>query len=206
MKYIWAGMMGISLVFSILSGNSKTLSEALMTGAQAAVELVFGILGVMCFWSGLMEIGKRSGLCAGLAKLFSPVLRFLFRDVQRDSDAMKYISLNISANLLGIGNAATPFGIAAMKELQKLNPDRDRPSASMVLFVVLNTASLQLFPTTLGAYRARYSSEEPFGILWEVWVTALCALVVGVSLAKCMCISSGEKERLGGSLRQRGVC
>ena len=178
--------MGISLVFSVFSGSSKALSDALMTGAQTAVELVFSILGVMCFWSGMMEIGSRSGLCAGIAKFFSPLLRLLFRDVERDSQAMKYISLNISANLLGIGNAATPFGIAAMKELHKLSPRREKPSASMVLFVVMNTASLQLFPTTLGAYRARYGSTEPFGLLPQIWVTALCALVVGVTLAKCV--------------------
>lgn len=186
MKYIWAGMMAVSLVFAVLSGNSEALSEGLMTGSQTAVELVLGILGVMCFWSGMMEIGKRSGLCTGIARLFSPVLTRLFRDVEKDSDAMKYISLNISANLLGIGNAATPFGIAAMKELQKVNPGKDVPSASMVLFVVMNTASLQLFPTTLGAYRSRYGSSEPFGVLWEIWISALCALAVGIILAKCV--------------------
>ncbi len=194
MNYIWAGMIFLSLVFSFITGSTKQVSDALLAGASDAVELLIGILGIMCFWSGLMEIAKRAKLTDMLAKLFSPVLSPLFPDVPKNSEAMRYISLNISANLLGLGNAATPFGLEAMKELQKINPIRDRASDSQLLFVVLNTASIQLLPTTLGAYRATYGSEKPFEIIHCVWITSVVALAVGIIVAKVFC-SGGDKKR-----------
>lgn len=114
MNYIWAGMIILSLVFSLITGSGAELSQAVVEGADEAVGLLLGIVGIMCFWSGLMEIAKRSGICDLLAKFFSPVLRFLFPHIDSTSPAMKYISLNISANLLGLGNAATPFGLKAV--------------------------------------------------------------------------------------------
>lgn len=195
MNYIWAGMIFLSLIFSIVTGSTKQVSDALLTGASDAVQLLIGILGIMCFWSGLMEIAKRAKLTDMLAKLFSPVLSPLFLDVPKNSEAMRYISLNISANLLGLGNAATPFGLEAMKELQKINPIRDRASDSQLLFVVLNTASIQLLPTTLCAYRASYGSEKPFEIIHCVWITSVIALTVGIIVAKVFC-SGKDKEKV----------
>ncbi len=197
MNYIWAGMIFISLLAGVLTGNTKAVSEAVLTGATDAVELLFGILGIMCFWSGLMEIAKRAKLTDMLARLFAPLLRPLFPTVEKNSEAMRYMSLNISANLLGLGNAATPFGLEAMKELQRLNPIRDRASDAQLVFVVLNTASLQLLPTTLGAYRATYGSEKPFEIIHCVWITSVIALVVGITVAKVFCIGGKDKEILG---------
>lgn len=195
MNYIWAGMMVLSLVFALITGNTKALSDAVLSGADDAVQLLLGILGIMCFWSGLMEIAKRAGLTDLLARFFSPLLRPLFPDVPKDSEAMRYMSLNISANLLGLGNAATPFGIEAMKELQKLNPIRDRATDAQLMFVVLNTASLQLLPTTLCAYRASFGSEKPFEIIHCIWITSVIALTVGITVAKIFCIGSREKHR-----------
>ena len=192
MNYIWAGMIVISLVAGVFTGNTKAVSEALMSGAAEAVELLVGILGIMCFWSGIMEIGKRARITDGLARLFSPVLRLLFPHLDKNSEAMRYISLNVSANLLGLGNAATPFGIEAMKELQKLNPVRDRASDSQLMFVLINTASLQLLPTTLCAYRASYGSENPYIIIPCVWLTSVAALLMGISVARVLCIRREE--------------
>ena len=204
MNYIWAGMILISFVFSLFTGNISNLSEALTLGANQAVELILSIVGVMCFWSGMMEISNRSGLSERLSRLMSPVLSCLFRDVPKESDAMKYISLNISANILGLGNAATPFGLKAMKELHRLSGAGDTASDSMVLFVVLNTASLQLIPTTLGAYRASFGSKSPFDILLPVWVTSVSALVFGVGVA--VTLSSLAKEgEMSEISRRRGV-
>lgn len=197
MNYIWAGMMVLSLIFAFLTGNTKAVSDAVLTGATDAVELIISILGILCFWSGLMEIAKRAGLTDMLARLFSPLLSPLFPDVPKESEAMRYMSLNISANLLGLGNAATPFGIEAMKELQRLNPIRDRASDSQLLFVVMNTASIQLLPTTLCAYRATYGSEKPFEILHCVWITSVIALAAGIIVAKIFCSGSREKQELG---------
>ncbi len=203
MNYIWPAMMFISLVFAIFTGRVQELSTAVLEGAGDAVELLISILGIMCFWQGMMEIATRSGLTDLLAKFFSPVLRLLFRDVPKDSNAMRYISLNISANLLGLGNAATPFGLKAMEELQKVNPHKDTASDSMLLFVVMNTASLQLFPTTLAAYRSTYGSRNPFDILPCVWVASIAALTVGITIAK---LFSPRQDRLatrGGTIAWR---
>lgn len=203
LNYIWAGMILLSFLFALFSGNAAALSEAMISGANQAVELILSILGVMCFWSGMMEISNRSGMSQKLSRLLSPMLRRLFKDVPKDSDAMKYISLNISANLLGLGNAATPFGLKAMKELDKLNNEKETASDSMVLFVVLNTASLQVIPTTLGAYRASFGSASPFDILPSVWITSLVALALGVSFASAVS-SLRNENRIEHDLKRRG--
>lgn len=194
MNYIWSGMMIISLICALLSGSISELSTAVLEGAADAVTLLVSILGIMCFWQGMMEIASRAGITNFLAKIFSPVLRLLFRDVPQNSDAMRYISLNISANLLGLGNAATPFGLKAMQELQKANPYTDTASDSMLLFVVMNTASLQLFPTTLAAYRVTYGSKSPFDIIPCVWVSSIAALTLGITIAKIFCGKKNKNE------------
>ncbi|MBQ2944291.1 MAG: spore maturation protein A [Ruminococcus sp.] len=193
MNYIWAGMIFLSLVFSLFTGNTQEVSQSLISGAGEAVELLLSILGVLCFWSGIMEIAKRAKITDMLAKIFAPVLSPLFPCVDKSSEAMHCISLNISANLLGLGNAATPFGLQAMKELQKLNPIRDRASDSQVVFVVMNTASLQLLPTTLCAYRASFGSEKPFEVIPCVWLSSAVALLVGITVAKVLCTDERKK-------------
>lgn len=195
MNYIWAGMIILSLVFSLFTGKAQELSTALIDGANSAIELILSVLGVMCFWSGLMEIGKRSGLTTALSRMLRPVLKRLFPDVDEKSEAMSYISLNISANLLGLGNAATPFGLKAMQELKRLSSEGDRATDSMLLFVVMNTASIQLLPTTIGAYRAQYGSEKPFDILPCVWATSILALLVGIAVAKLFSDKNYQKKK-----------
>lgn len=184
LNFIWAFMMLISFIFAIISGKMQALSSSVLSGANSAVELLISIIGILCFWSGMMEIADKSGITRFLSKIFSPMLSKLFKNVDKDSSAMRYISLNISANLLGLGNAATPFGLSAMKELKTLNHNKGEASDDMLLFVVLNTASLQLVPTTLCAYRQSYGSSAPYEIIPAVWLTSLCALTVGVTVAK----------------------
>lgn len=193
MNWIWAGMIVLSLIFSVVTGNTKAVSESLVSGAGEAVELLLSILGILCFWSGIMEIAKRAKITDTLAKVFAPLLSPLYSDVDKNSEAMHYISLNISANLLGLGNAATPFGLQAMKELQKFNPVRDRASDSQLIFVVMNTASLQLIPTTLCAYRASFGSEKPFEVIPCVWLCSAVALFVGITVAKVLCTDKRKK-------------
>ena len=195
MNYVWAGMIILSLLFSFISGKTQEVSAAVLSGAGTAIELLLSILGMMCFWSGMMEIGKRSGITRGISRILRPVLRYLFPDVDEKSEAMNYISLNVSANLLGLGNAATPFGLAAMRELKKLSPESDRASDSMLLFVVMNTASVQILPTTIGAYRAQYGCENPFDILPCVWITSFTALVVGIAVAKIFLHKGGKVKK-----------
>lgn len=184
LNFIWAFMMIIAFVSSIFAGKIDELSDSVVKGAGSAVELLISITGIICFWSGMMEIADKSRITRIIAKCFSPILSKLFKNVQKDSTAMRYISLNISANLLGLGNAATPFGLSAMKELKAINHNKSEATDDMLLFVVLNTASIQLIPTTLCAYRSNYGSSAPFEIIPCVWLTSVVALIVGITVAK----------------------
>lgn len=186
MDYIWSGMILTAFLFGICTGRTEAVSEGLLTGAKTAVELSFSLLGMMCFWSGLLEIAKRSGLTEKIAAWIRPVTRFLFPRLPADSPAVSAMVMNITANILGLSNAATPLGLAAMEELDKLNPEKGRASDEMCMFVVINTASISLLPTTVIALRAAAGSSEPFSVLAPVWITSLCALIVGVLATKLL--------------------
>jgi len=148
--------------------------------------------GMMCLWSGVMEVARKSRLTDKLAKLFSPLLKKLFPDVKKDSKAFQYICMNVSANLLGLSNAATPFGLSAMKELKK-DLLSDEASDSMVTFVVMNTASIQLLPTNVATMRSVLGSTSPFDIIFCVWVTSVIALTVGLTVSR-LCSKIGRKK------------
>lgn len=185
MAYVFGAMFAVSLLFSLISGDASALSAGIMESASGAVELLLSITGMLCMWSGFMRIAADCGLIAKLARLCAPVLRRLYPDVDTQSDAFRYISMNISANLLGLGNAATPLGLNAMKELKKQCPG-DTASDSMLIFVVMNTASIQLLPTTVAALRKNYGSQHPFDILLCVWITSALALTAGLVSAKLL--------------------
>lgn len=186
MNYIWGFLMLISVLCAFVTGRTAELSAAVLNGAAEAVQLVFTMLGMMCLWTGLMKIADTGGLTSLLAKLFAPVMRRLFPEYKADSPAVKAICMNVTANLLGLGNAATPMGIAAMKEMQKTNPYPEKANNSMAMFVVLNTASLQLMPTTLSVLRARHGAASPFDVVPAIWVTSIAALLAGVAAAKLL--------------------
>ena len=182
LNYIWLFLILISFVCAIFTGRMEQLSAAVMEGAGSAVNLVITTAGMMSLWTGLLKIADEGGLTRLLARLFSPILRRLFPEYQQDSPAMKAICMNVTANLLGLGNAATPFGLAAMREMQNARIDRLSTTAnhSMILFVVLNTASIQLIPTFLGTIRMQYGSKAPFEILPAVWLTSIAGLIAGI--------------------------
>lgn len=176
----------ISVVCAAITGRMQQLSDAILSGAGDAIELVISMLGMMCLWTGLMKIADRGGITTLLSRLFSPLLKRLFPEYKPQSPAGKAICMNITANLLGLGNAATPMGIAAMKEMQKENPRPDTANNSMAMFVVINTASLQLIPTTVAILRARYGSATPFDVVPAIWLTSIVALLVGIVMAKVL--------------------
>ena len=182
--YIWSFIIIFSLICSLFLGNTQNFSNSFTDSAADAIELLLTLAGVICLWSGLMKIAERSGFTRVIAKLLSPLLKRLFPRLDKNSAAFEAISMNISANLLGLGNTATPPGLKAMRELHRLNGEGDRASDEMVTFVVMNTASLQLMPTTLGMLRAGYGSAAPFEILVPVWISSACALTVALVLAK----------------------
>lgn len=193
MSVLWVGMLLISLVCGLFTGRAEAVAAAAVTGAADGVELCLSMAGMLCLWMGVMEVMDRSGLSQGLARLLRPVLCRLFPDCARDRETMGMVSANISANLLGLGNAATPLGLAAMKAMAERNHS-DTPTKGMILFVVINTASIQLLPVNMAAMRSSCGSAEPFGILPEIWMTSLASLTLCVAFCKLM----EQRERLGG--------
>jgi spore maturation protein A len=185
LNYIWAGLILVSILCAAVTGRMPELSAAVLNGAGGAVTLIISMAGMMAAWTGLMKIADRSGATRLLAKLLGPLMRLLFPQCEKDSPAVKAMCMNITATLLGLGNAATPLGIAAMKELKKKNPTQTADN-SMAMFVVVNTASIQLIPTFMATLRAQYGSASPFDILPAVWLTSVCALVAGVCTAKLL--------------------
>lgn len=186
MSYIIGGMILLSILTGAVGGNMAGVSTAAMNGCGQAVQLVISLAGTICLWSGVMGIAERSGLTDAMSRMFRPVNRFLFRELAPDSPAMKAISMNMAANLLGLGNAATPLGLAAMKELERENPRPGVASQAMVTFVVLNTASLQILPTTNAYLRLAAGSKEPMEILPAVWLASSVSIAVGVVMTRLL--------------------
>ena len=181
MAWIWTGMAVLSILCGLATGRGDLVAAAAVEGAQAAVELCVSIAGMLCLWTGVMEIMRRSGLAEGLSRLLRPVLSALFPQVSGDRGVMDSISANVSANLLGLGNAATPLGIEAVRRMERKSPGT--ASDAMCMLVVCNTASIQLIPTTVASVRAAAGSSAPFDILPAVWLSS--ALSVGVGISAC---------------------
>lgn len=183
MGKIWAGMVCLSIVCAIAFGKTDVLATAAIDGAKASIELCISIAGLILFWCGIMEIMRRSGLMQKLARLLRPIIAFLFPSA--DKQVMQDISANVSANLLGLGNAATPAGIRAAQGLQRLSGKR-HASNDLCMLVVINTASLQLIPTTISAVRASYGAVNPFDIIPAVWLASIVSLAAGIIAAKLL--------------------
>ena len=181
MTWIWTGMVVLSLVFGLFTGNLDAVADAAMDGAASAVELSVSMAGILCLWSGVMEIMNVCGLSAGLARAFRPILRRLMPQASRDEKTLAALSANVSANLLGLGNAATPLGIEAARRMGRRSPGT--ASDAMCMLVVCNTASIQLIPTTVATVRSAAGSAAPFDILPAVWLAS--ALSVGVGILAC---------------------
>ncbi len=186
LNLIWGGMILLSLAVSLFTGQLEQTAAAAVTGAGSGVETCFSLLGILCLWSGLSKIGERAGLIQFMSRLLQPVLKILFPKLEQTNPARGSIVMNMVANFLGMGNAATPLGIKAMQDLSRLNRNRSAASNEMCMLVVINTASIQLLPTTLISLRQAYGSSAPGEIIVPVWIVSICALLVGVSVAKLL--------------------
>ena len=184
MSVIWSGMVGCAVFCGLLTGRGPQVAAAAMEGAAAAVELCLSMAGVLCLWMGVMEVMRRSGLSQGLSRLLRPLLKRLYPDFARDREVMDSISANVSANLLGLGNAATPLGIQAARRMSRRTPGV--ASDSLCMLVVCNTASIQLIPTTVASVRAAAGCAAPFDILPAVWLASALSVTVGILAAKVM--------------------
>ena len=181
MTVIWTGMVALSILCGLATGRGPEVAAAAVEGAGAAVELALSIAGMLCLWTGVMEVMRQSGLADRLSRLLAPILRRLYPQAARDRAAMDAISANVSANLLGLGNAATPLGLEAARRLARHSPGV--ASDALCTLVVCNTASIQLIPTTVATVRAAEGCAAPFDILPAVWLAS--ALSVGVGILAC---------------------
>lgn len=192
MGWIWTAMIVLSLGFGLATGNLDAVAQAAMSGANSAVELSLSMTGVVCLWSGVMEIMNTCGISDGLSRLFRPLLRRLLPNASQDPQTLAAVCANASANLLGLGNAATPLGIRAARRMAR-NCD-GVASNELCLLVVLNTASIQLLPATIASVRAAAGSATPFDILPAVWLSSI--LSVSAGLAAAWLLSRRERSRL----------
>lgn len=179
MNYLLPIMVVFSLFCAFATGKISELSGAVVTGGTDAISLVIKLAGVICLWNGLTAIAQRSGLTYLICKLFSPLLNLFFPKL-KDKKAKEAIAMNITANFLGLGNAATPLGLEAMKRLQTVNPVPEKATNEMVRFVVINSAAIHLVPTTIALLRSEYGSSAPMEILVPAFTTSVIALTVGI--------------------------
>ncbi|WP_314585349.1 nucleoside recognition domain-containing protein [Paenibacillus terrigena] len=174
-NFIWLFFILVGFIVAVLQGRVDDVTKALFTGAETGVTVCFGLISILVFWLGIMRIAEDAGLLQKIAKLLGPIVRFLFPDVPKNHPALGYIMSNMSANLLGLGNAATPMGIKAMQELQKLNPDKDAASPAMCTLLAMNTSSITLIPTTLIAIRLKFESSNPAEIVGTTLIATMIA-------------------------------
>lgn len=178
-NWIWLFFIVVGFLFAAINGDVESVTQAAFDGAKNGVTVCFGLISVLVFWMGMMRIAEDAGILHKLARLLQPVVRFLFPSVPKNHPALGYIMSNMSANILGLGNAATPMGIKAMQELQKLNPNKDEASAAMSTLLALNTSSITLIPTTLIAIRMNFNSMNPA----EIVGTTLIATIISTTAA-----------------------
>ena len=184
MASVWTGMVVLSLLFGLLTGRLDAVANAALEGASSAIDLSVSMAGILCLWSGVMEVMNVCGLSAGLARAFQPILRRLLPNASRDQETLAAVSANVSANLLGLGNAATPLGIRAARRMAR--GCGGIASNELCLLVVLNTASIQLLPATIASVRAAAGCRTPFDILPAVWLASILSVAAGLLTARLL--------------------
>ena len=180
MSKIWGIMLIVSIVVAIFYGNSGVVISSIITSGKNATENVIELAGMMCFWSGIFKIFENTSFIEIFSKFFKRIISRLFTKKEINEEAMKYMSMNIASNVIGVGNAATLNGIKAIEQLQKENPSKDSPTDNMTTYVLLNTASLQLIPTNIIALRAMYGSISPSSIIVPIWIVTGISLIFGI--------------------------
>lgn len=172
---LWTFLIVIAIIYSFLTGNVEVINNTILTSANSALELILSLLPTIVLWTGIMKIAEQAGLLTKFAKLLEPLLKRLFPTVPKNNKALGYISSNIAANMLGLGSAATPFGLKAMNELQKINDNKEVASTPMITFLVLNTAGVTIIPTTIIALRLAYKSASPTAIILPAVISTACS-------------------------------
>ena len=193
LNILWPIFIIISVTYAIFSGNIESINNSIFESTESAVNLTLTLLGMTCLWSGLMEVASKTQIMKYLSNILKPIIKRIFPNLIEDSESYNNIIMNIIANILGLGNAATPLGLKAMAELQKENDNKNTLSDNMMTLIVLNTASLQIIPTTVIAIRSSLGSENPTKIIFPVWVATISAAVVGIIMIKIIIKFTSQK-------------
>ena len=183
LNILWPIFIILSFIYALISGNVSQVNEGIFNSLTDAVELSLTFLGTICLWNGIMAIAKKTSLIKNMTGFLKPFINFLFPDLKNNENAKQEISMNMIANILGLGNAATPLG---MKAMQKENKQKDTLTNSMMMFIVINTASIQLIPTNVIAIRMSLNSQNPTMIILPVWIVTIIAAVVGIVFTKIL--------------------
>lgn len=186
MSKIWSLMMVVSIIFAFCCGNADGLIEYITKASTNSIENIVTLTGMMCFWTGIFNILKHTSLIGKMANFVKPLTGKIFKKDEVDDQIMQDVALNVTSNAIGVGNAATVFGISATKKMQQKNINKDKPNDSMTSFILLNTASIQIIPTTMISLRALYGSENPGKIILSVWIVTVVALTVGLISIKIL--------------------
>lgn len=178
-NYLFASFFIIGIIYSLITGNLD-ISQGMLNASSKGLELILSVIPVMCLWLGIMNIAKKSGLLDKLSRYLTPILRVIFPEIPKNSPCFSYIGTNIIMNMLGLGNAATPFGLKAIKEMQEINIEKDTASRSMITFLVINTASVTIMPTTIISLRMLYGSVNPESIIPYIIITSSLSCMIGL--------------------------
>lgn len=196
LNLVWPIFIIISFSYAIFSGNLQNLNASIFDSVESAVNLSITMLGTMCLWSGIIHVAANTNIMKMMNKMLKPIIRFLFPEVRENKKAQSEISMNMVANILGLGNAATPLGLKAMETLQEENKNKQELSNSMIMLIVINTASIQIIPTTIIAIRSSLGAENPTSIIVPVWIATICAAIVGITVTKLLIKYSNKREKI----------
>lgn len=186
LNILWPIFLIISFIYAIFNGRVAQVNNSIFESTKSAVELCLSLIGTVCLWNGIMQIASNTRIVAHIQKILNPIMKKIFPEIRKEDKAYKEITMNIIANIMGLGNAATPLGIKAMKSMQKNNKEKNKLSNSMAMFIVINTASIQLIPTTVIAIRASLHSNNPTAMIIPVWIATLCAGTAAIVSAKLL--------------------
>lgn len=179
---IWFCLIIVGIIYSLLTNNISLINDEILLSGKSALDLIISMMEITILWMGILNIAEKSGLLSKFAKIISPILSKLFPNIPKNHESLDYISSNVAANMIGLGSAATPFGLKAMKSLQELNENKKIASSSMITFLVLNTSGVTLIPTTVIALRMASNSTNPSEIIITSILATICSSVAGLSL------------------------
>ncbi len=185
-NFIWFFILGFGIILGVFTGKGGDISKVIVSSTESTVKLTISLVGIMCLWCGIMKIAEKSGLTDKLAKILKPILKLIFREASKDEKAMGAIVMNLTANMMGLSNAATPFGIKAMEELNRLNKNNKSASNDMALFLVINAACIQLIPTTVISMRAAVGSQNPGETIIPAIIATGTAALLGIIFCKIL--------------------